>query len=150
MDVVNGSHGPAAIPAALCERENALGHLKAEIMRELGTLPYPHAINRAGKREEVAASIAKELLARCEANRVIPTDARLFGFRELAPVADEHAGGITGFFAAWNADAPPPLMPLERPAGVDKPTAQTHTPDPAQAPSQVAWTGVVPLAEATR
>lgn len=131
--------------ALLVARRESAHTLRPEVMRELGTLPPPHAIQPAAKRGDIADMITQELVRRCEAQRIVPTNARLFGFRELAPVAGVHAGAITGHFAAWNESAPPPMASFELPPGVDEATAFMQGPDPSRAPCQLDWTGIIPL-----
>ncbi len=134
-----------ALLVARHERDHTLYNLRAEVMRELGSLPFPHAIQPTAKRAEIADVITEKLLLRCEAQRIVPTNARLFGFRELAPVAGIHAGAITGHIAAWNERAPPPMASVELPPGVDEATAFMQAPDPGRAPCQLDWTGIMPL-----
>jgi len=136
-----------ALLVATHERGYTFQQLKAEIMRELGTLP-PHEATPSSKREQNATFIAEYLLARCEEKRVVPTNARAFNFQLLAPEAGRHAGGVTAIFAAWDESTPLPRVTAAPLPGVDDATAQTDQPHLECAPGIMRWAMTIPVPDA--
>ncbi len=129
------------IALALAHHESAhvSRNLVNEVLRELGTLPVPYVVTPGDRRQATAAAIVEKLILTCKEKGLVPSHAQLFAVRELAPANPGHPARIAFRIAAWNDKAPPPMVPVTPPPGVEPATYATHAPDLSQAPCQISW-----------